>query len=916
MSILNNTRIRTRILIIVIIPLLAISGFSFERYQLAQREKNQLSELAKVINYMTVSSSLVDALQNEREIAMVLPPTGGNINITNISDEEKLELYRDLIAQTDKYIASHNRYVEEHASELKKIPTLYSHITKAQKAFVELNRTRDYRLRGKIKDEEDKFVMIIYGVVMQEPLLASREIVLHASEDPELSLLANAFYNLLEGKNHWSSNSGLMLRILGMKKERPNSSLRIVKYFTFAQTAEDNFNRYATFAPAILSDSFRKDFLKSTLFHDLKFKPRAIRKDFSARPFTRTDWKKQSKQIFNMLQQFEKKTRNFMQQRTNDRLSDAKQRVHETLIFLIILLTAIIAIAVAITRSILNPLNTLVDSFKTIAETQNLDNMAPVKGNDEFADASKAFNELIINLRDKNSQIHAMLTNMQQGLFTIGPDGLVSEEYSSHLEDIFENKQLASMLATALLFNQSNITGDTLNQIQEALNAMIGENAFNFELNQHLLVGEYKKVIESEEKILALEWNPIVEEDEIEKIMVTVRDVTEFKAMEAEMAETTKELNILQQLLNIPAKKYQQFMQTTQQFLNENRKIINQKNVNQDELEKLFRNMHTIKGNARTYAFSEITDVVHQAETAYSNIRNCKDYINIDYAALLNDLTQVETSLERYIHVYENVLGRKSDSRRDGLGFWLNAEDINVLQKQVNSIQSELKLAGSKSDATQKINYVINRGLSIGLCETLSDLVAALPNTAEDLGKPAPEVVINDNNIRIVRETEPMLTDVFSHLLRNSIDHGIESAEERLTAGKAAAGKINIDLQEINNAYTLTVKDDGKGLNIGRLFEKGIELGLWQQEDSLAYAEIANIIFHSGTSTKETVSDISGRGVGMDAVKSFLEEQSCSIAIVIDKDKLFTDKERPCFTTFEFQILLPEELIVAMQQAA
>jgi two-component system, chemotaxis family, sensor kinase CheA len=114
--------------------------------------------------------------------------------------------------------------------------------------------------------------------------------------------------------------------------------------------------------------------------------------------------------------------------------------------------------------------------------------------------------------------------------------------------------------------------------------------------------------------------------------------------------------------------------------------------------------------------------------------------------------------------------------------------------------------------------------------------------------------------------------DPLVHLVRNSIDHGIELPETRLAAGKSAVGTLFLNAYQRGGSIVIEVGDDGAGLNLERILSKARVKGLVGQNDSLSDEAIANLIFHPGFSTAEVTTDLSGRGVGMDVVRRNIEE--------------------------------------------
>ena len=136
------------------------------------------------------------------------------------------------------------------------------------------------------------------------------------------------------------------------------------------------------------------------------------------------------------------------------------------------------------------------------------------------------------------------------------------------------------------------------------------------------------------------------------------------------------------------------------------------------------------------------------------------------------------------------------------------------------------------------------------------------------------------------------LNDILIHLVRNSIDHGLESTEERIKLGKDPTGTIKIAAEHKSNKAIFRISDDGKGIDQEVIVNKIIEKKIISKEEAnlLTKEQIIDYIFHPGFSTKENVSDISGRGVGMDVVKNTIQKLGGGITISTEKNKGTTFK--------------------------
>jgi two-component system chemotaxis sensor kinase CheA len=117
------------------------------------------------------------------------------------------------------------------------------------------------------------------------------------------------------------------------------------------------------------------------------------------------------------------------------------------------------------------------------------------------------------------------------------------------------------------------------------------------------------------------------------------------------------------------------------------------------------------------------------------------------------------------------------------------------------------------------------------------------------------------------------------HLIRNAVDHGIESTEERLMAGKPAQGVLSLTARQEGNSVVIEVIDDGRGINLERVWEKAVENGLLEPDASVDESTLLSFVFQSGFSTALQVTDVSGRGMGMDVVKTKVESLNGSIAL-------------------------------------
>ncbi|TYT74014.1 chemotaxis protein CheA [Desulfobotulus mexicanus] len=170
----------------------------------------------------------------------------------------------------------------------------------------------------------------------------------------------------------------------------------------------------------------------------------------------------------------------------------------------------------------------------------------------------------------------------------------------------------------------------------------------------------------------------------------------------------------------------------------------------------------------------------------------------------------------------------------------------------------------------------------------MKSLLQRCPRMVRDIATPSGKIIetqILGNDILVDKSLIDTFEAPLSHMVRNAADHGIEAPEERLAKGKPEKGHILIEASEAGEDVILKVKDDGRGLNLDALRIKALELGFISPDEKLSEEALVSLLFRSGVSTAEEVTDISGRGVGMDVVKTSIEQMGGRIAVETAKDK-------------------------------
>ncbi|MBF0206473.1 MAG: hypothetical protein HQK53_06255, partial [Oligoflexia bacterium] len=187
-----------------------------------------------------------------------------------------------------------------------------------------------------------------------------------------------------------------------------------------------------------------------------------------------------------------------------------------------------------------------------------------------------------------------------------------------------------------------------------------------------------------------------------------------------------------------------------------------------------------------------------------------------------------------------------------------------------------------------------------------------LATLSKQLKKLPPKIVIHDPGIFIKNHLHLLLQNLLNHLFRNSIDHGFEPESERTSKGKEPSGTIEIDLIAAKQHFIIRYRDDGRGLDLLRIKQVGIQKGIFSYNniDYLSLEEICNAVFTQEFSTAKKVTNISGRGIGMDASKKIIQDLQGEIKIILGNAPIKESGYYP----FEIIISLPRDSILVKNE--
>ncbi|HOJ63464.1 MAG TPA: chemotaxis protein CheA [Spirochaetota bacterium] len=387
-----------------------------------------------------------------------------------------------------------------------------------------------------------------------------------------------------------------------------------------------------------------------------------------------------------------------------------------------------------------------------------------------------------------------------------------------------------------------------------------------YEISKENITGEVKKTEKKEKKSIEKKES----EKKIEEKKIEVKE-------EKKVIEETKEIDIEEKKdLNLIQKELDS-LKTTK----------DSKDTSQSQ--------KVVTSSILRVESSRIDDLLNLVSEIVIN-KATFNQINLQFIENLENLSFTINDYKDKLKLFIDKIPEIIDKLKEGSSYLqikkeLQA-DFSSLTNQFDSFFSQYKSIidrfRSTSQSLDRISSSLQEGVMRVRMVPIKQIFTRFPRLVRDLSrdlKKEVELILEGEETEIDKAMIDDLIDPLIHIVRNAIDHGFESPEEREKIGKKNPGILKLSAQNEGNLITISVKDDGKGIDIEKVRKKAIEKGLIPPDKILRDSEIYNFIFEPGFSTAEKVTSVSGRGVGLDVVKKNIEKLSGSIRVVSEQGK-------------------------------
>lgn len=383
----------------------------------------------------------------------------------------------------------------------------------------------------------------------------------------------------------------------------------------------------------------------------------------------------------------------------------------------------------------------------------------------------------------------------------------------------------------------------------------------------------------SRDKVIHLKWIPMEDDQSrLEAISVLIEDYTEKRRLEAKALligqQHEQNAELLSQIINLEPEEITDFIYDSTWLLEESKRILQQTALDREFVDTIYRNIHTLKGNSGQFKFRSLQTLVADIEREIALVR---DENEPDSARISKILRGIEEA-DGYLHKLED-LRIKLASKTETLENKITRSQPSILVplqgvRHAAQLLEQLLEAGRKlcehKELIQQLECAsadVSRLVFVDVRQYDELLHAAIERIANRMNKSVRLEI--QGQARLDIEVFRKIQQALVHLINNSIDHGIESVRQRLNVGKPAAGLVRVAWMPQKDRMRIEFSDDGAGIDTELIRAKIEATGETAPQSEY---DLCQWIFKPGFTTKTFVSDTSGRGIGMDVVRSNLEE--------------------------------------------
>ena len=471
---------------------------------------------------------------------------------------------------------------------------------------------------------------------------------------------------------------------------------------------------------------------------------------------------------------------------------------------------------------------------------------------DNVIGLEKIVAERTAEVEKQSRDMRMILDSVKQGFFTIDREGRLSEERSAAVETLFGNVDACETLVDMLRLHDQKAA----DWLELGL-----EDVFDGFLPVEVTLDQLPSRLVAQSRHLSIQYSPIETEGELTGLAIVVSDITAEVHREQLEAESREMMAMIE---GIAADRIG-FVE----FMDEAHAIVEAlRTETRDNLVLLKRRVHTLKGNSSIYGLQRVADACHKIEDYIEEHNEVPE--GLLWTMLFGCWASTRGNLRRMVEDDSNVLRIDDQEYSEFLLDILNGKPKDELA---------IRAARWRLDSTET---------------RLSRLSEQAKRLAKRLGKEGIAVNVESNELLLESDSWTQFWSALIHVIRNAVDHGIEEIEDRDFTRKSGTGTLTVSTYRKDQEFVVSIRDDGRGID----WERIREVAEQKQLPAASRADLVKAMFSDGVSTAASVTDTSGRGVGMGALKDACESLGGAIDVESDRGN-----------GTEFKFIFPAEMM-------
>jgi len=446
----------------------------------------------------------------------------------------------------------------------------------------------------------------------------------------------------------------------------------------------------------------------------------------------------------------------------------------------------------------------------------------------------------------ERDEIAAMKDSLKIGIFFMDRDFIIQDNYSRHLEELLADGDLKGKLFTDLL--SASVSTKELDSIKDYL-GMVFDRAFD-----HVTLSEINPLHELQyvdsrgsKKIFNCAFLTVERGNEDPVVLVTVYDITAQvelqERLQREERKRQEEMSSLFELIQVEPATFKAFQEDVEYEFGRIDDILGNRSLSNHEiLVEVYQSVHAIKSNAVTLGLNNFGTKVHEVESEIKKLRNREDEVPFD------DMLHITIEIERLVQ---------------------EKESFKAIIDRINAFKAD---AGEQQKSNEDL--------------FLESLGKAADKAATDLGKKV-KFIAADIDLKALEEgPRHVMKEVLMQLIRNSVTHGVEPPDERLSMGKSETGTVRLSIKHSSDRIHVRLGDDGKGLDFDKIGRKAVSMNLLKAEEADNKNLLLKAIFSPGFSTADDEEGMhAGRGIGLNLVRDRVRDARGTIKLQTESGK-------------------------------